>query len=283
MTRCNQTSTQPTRAIASFRDSRTTRSFAAALGLLLLFVVPRSGVAGDSTIHRANLIGDGTATVVFEAGMGDTGDIWRKVQTAVASGCARTLAYNRAGYPGSPGNGAARDAASIVAELRDVLAARGLRPPYVLVGHSLGGLYMQYFARNFPDEVAGLLLVDSTHWDQLERIRLASPTTYAQLRVASLLMSKTMRREMQDSEDAGRQVNASPLPRDIPTIVLSSTKPALGETPAFRVLKRRLQDEIAEKYGARKHLFQIASGHYIQRDRPKDVIKAARELAGCGE
>ncbi len=54
----------------------------------------------------------------------------------------------------------------IVSELRTELDRRNIRPPYVLVGHSLGGLYMQYFARNYPSEVSGLLLVDSTHWDQ---------------------------------------------------------------------------------------------------------------------
>jgi len=47
--------------------------------------------------------------------------------------------------------------------LRKLLLKRGLEPPYVLVGHSFGGLYMQYFARRYPDEVLGLVLVDSTH------------------------------------------------------------------------------------------------------------------------
>jgi pimeloyl-ACP methyl ester carboxylesterase len=56
-----------------------------------------------------------------------------------------------------------RDAVSVVGELRALPSERGLSPPFVLVGHSLGGLYIQYFARNFPDDVAGLVLVDSTH------------------------------------------------------------------------------------------------------------------------
>ncbi len=239
----------------------------------------RSAVDGA---HRVRIEGSGNTTVVFEAGLGDTLDVWRRVQSRVAAGCARTFAYNRAGYPGSPAASGPRDAASIVRELRAELQAQGLAPPYVLVGHSLGGLYLQYYARNFPEEVAGLLLVDATHWDQLQRMRSAAPAMYGSVRALSLLMLGPMRREFADSVAAGAQVNASPAPRGTPTIVLSSSRAAPGETPAFRVLMRHLQDELAVEYAAQRHSFPSASGHYIQRDRPADVIAAARELAGCG-
>jgi pimeloyl-ACP methyl ester carboxylesterase len=237
--------------------------------------------ASDLPTHRVQRVGDGTATVIFEAGLGDTFDVWRKVQPAVAAGCARTMSYNRAGYPGSSISSGARDAATIVEELRQLLLREGLAPPYVLVGHSLGGLYLQFYARQYPGEVSGLLLVDSTHWDQLGRIRKASPAVYAQIRLASLLMVGPMRNEFRDSNSAGVQVHESPAPAKIPTIVLSSSRAAIGETPAFRLLMRRLQDDMAEEYGAQRHSFPLGSSHYIQRDRPADVIAAARELAGC--
>ncbi|MFO1399714.1 MAG: alpha/beta hydrolase [Steroidobacteraceae bacterium] len=237
--------------------------------------------ADTSVAHRVRIEGSGPATVVFEAGLGDTLDVWGRVQSRVAAGCARTLAYNRAGYPGSGAADGPRDAESIVRELRGELQSRGLAPPYVLVGHSLGGLYLQYYARNYPDEVAGLLLVDTTHWDQLQRMHRAAPAMYGGVRALSLLMIGPMRREFLDSELAGQQVHASPAPAAVPTIVLSSSRAAPGETPAFRLLVRRLQDEVAEEYQARRHSFPLAAGHYIQRDRPGDVIAAARELAGC--
>jgi fructose 1,6-bisphosphatase len=67
----------------------------------------------------------------------------------------------------------------------------------------------------------------------------------------------------------------------VPTIVLSSTRAATGETAAFRELAARLQDEIAAAHATQRHTFVAESGHYIQRDQPQAVIRAARELAGC--
>ena len=94
--------------------------------------------------------GQGTPVVVFENGLGATLDWWAKVwPDAVAE--ARSLAYNRAGYGHSDTSLAPRDGAQVVDELRALLQARNLPPPYVLVGHSLGGLYMQLFARKFPE------------------------------------------------------------------------------------------------------------------------------------
>lgn len=255
----------------------------ALISATLLSAIAVPAVAGDESAarHRVRIEGEGTATVVFEAGLGDTLDVWAKVQPRIASGCARTVSYNRAGYPGSPKADTPRDAATVVAELRAELQDRGLAPPYLLVGHSLGGLYVQYFARNYPGEVAGLVLVDSTHWDQLERIRREAPAAYGTLRLASLLMFGTMRKEFADSNLAGEQVHASPAPAAIPTMVLSSTRAAPGETPAFRALMRRLQTEISKEYAAERPDFVAGSGHYIQRDQPQAVIEAIREMAGC--
>ncbi len=225
--------------------------------------------------------GEGAVTVVFEAGLGDTLDVWRKVQFSIASGCARTVSYNRAGYSGSGAADGVRDAAHVVDELRSELQTRGIAPPYILVGHSMGGLYMQYFARNYPAEVKALLLVDSTHWAHLERMKQETPGMYGTLTALSVLMTGTMRREFKDSVVAGQEVASSPALESIPTIVLSSTRAAPGETPTFRALMRELQTEEASEYNAQRHEFVEGSGHYIQRDRPEIVINAIRELAGC--
>jgi pimeloyl-ACP methyl ester carboxylesterase len=64
---------------------------------------------------------------------------------------------------------APRTGATIVAELHEVLKQTGVRPPYVLVGHSLGGLYASLYAGTYPEEVAGLVLLDSMHPEQIER------------------------------------------------------------------------------------------------------------------
>ena len=219
--------------------------------------------------------------MILESGLGDTLDIWDKVQPLIATGCARTLAYNRAGYLGSDPSNAPRDSATIVAELRAELGRQGLRPPYVLVGHSLGGLYMQYFARNYPEEVAGLVLVDSTHWEQHLDMGRQANTPYNSRTAVTLFMPWIMRREISDSVAAGEQVHTSPVAGEIPTIVLSSTRGPNGETPAARALAARLQDEITADFPGARHIRVADSGHYIQRDHPEVVIQAARQLAGC--
>jgi pimeloyl-ACP methyl ester carboxylesterase len=198
----------------------------------------------------------------------------------IADHCTRTVAYSRAGYPGSDTAGGARDAATIVSELREELKRRGVLPPYVLVGHSLGGLYMQYFARQFPQEIDGLVLVDSTHWNQQLQLGLQGIAGGGQQLIV-LSMPWIVRRELNDSAVAGEQVHDSPPAGNVPTIVLSRTRALHGETPASRITAVRLQDDIAADFPGARHVNVDASGHYIQRDRPEVVIAAARELAGC--
>jgi len=231
--------------------------------------------------HRAHIEGAGPRTIVLESGFGDTLDIWQTVQSRVAANCALTFSYNRAGYLDSDPAVAARDAATIVGELRDELQRRNLHPPYVLVGHSLGGLYMQYFARNFPDEVAGLVLIDSTHWQQGLKVDATANTPYQARTAITLYMPLVMRRELSDSAEAGLEVNGSPSAAAIPTIVLSSTRVGAHETEYQHETAVALQNNIAADFPGARHVFVEDSGHYIQRDKPAVVIEAIRDLAGC--
>ena len=250
--------------------------------LLLGLVSMSAGATADVDPHHVvRLEGHGARTVILEAGLGDTLDIWKEVQPRIAAGCTRTLSYNRAGYVGSDPAAGPRDSATIVAELRAELKRRNIDPPYVLVGHSLGGLYMQYFARNYPQEVAGLLLVDSSSWHQGMSVDTSANTPYMGRTAVTLFMPWIMRREINDSGAAGEQVHASPQVDRIPTIVLSSTRGPSGETPAARALSADLQDEIAADFPGAEHVRVADSGHYIQRDQPTVVVEAARHLAGC--
>jgi pimeloyl-ACP methyl ester carboxylesterase len=237
----------------------------------------------DADLHHVvRLEGHGPRTVILEAGLGDTLDVWKEVQTKIAANCARTLSYNRAGYVGSDPAADPRDSVTVVAELRAELRRRNIEPPYVLVGHSLGGLYMQYFARNYPKEVVGLLLVDSTHWHQGLSVDSSANTPYMGRTAVTLFMPWIMRREISDSAIAGQQVHDSPRAQDFPAIVLSSTRGPPGETGADRALAENLQNEIAGDFPGAEHIQVPDSGHYIQRDHPEVVVAAARELAGCG-
>lgn len=263
-------------------------------GCLLAAALAAAAPADNVNLRvRMRVEGSGPHTVIFESGLGDTLTAWNRVQPGVAAGCARTVSYNRAGYLGSDPAETPRDARNIVAELRAALARRHIRPPYVLVGHSLGGLYMQYFARNYPREVVGLVLVDSSEWNErlplyprLPAVTGADPPRGVAAADSSreivLFMPWIVRREIMGSAAAGAEVHSSPPATGLPTIVLSSTLRLKGESAAAQAREVRLQNDLAREFPGSEHLRVAGSGHYIQRERPDVVIAAVRKLAGCG-
>src|SRR5215208_3258208 len=115
---------------------------------------------GGYRLH-INCVGPGSPTVVLDAGSGGFSAQWVRVQQEV-SGSTRVCAYDRAGMGWSEMGPDPRDARQITSELHTLLGKAGIEGPYVLVGHSFGGMYMQTYAARYPDEVAGVALVDSS-------------------------------------------------------------------------------------------------------------------------
>jgi pimeloyl-ACP methyl ester carboxylesterase len=109
--------------------------------------------------------GDGSPTVLLESSLAGTTSLWGWVQPEVAKGT-RVCAYDRAGSGWSDPGPKPRDGQRVAAELHTLLDKAGIAGPYVLVGHSLGGLYVRAYAGQYPAEVAGMVLVDSSHPDQ---------------------------------------------------------------------------------------------------------------------
>ena len=111
--------------------------------------------------RRLNMLctGNGSPTVILEAGLVADATAWRLVQPAI-SRRTRVCSYDRAGLGFSDPAHAPRDAAAIVHDLHTLLRKAGVAPPYVLVGWSSGGLYTRLYQYRFPGEVAGLVEVD---------------------------------------------------------------------------------------------------------------------------
>jgi pimeloyl-ACP methyl ester carboxylesterase len=115
---------------------------------------------GGYSLH-INCVGQGSSTVVLDGGSGEMSAQWVRVQREV-SGTTRVCAYDRAEMGWSEMGPEPRDARQISSELHTLLSKAGIEGPYVLVGHSFGGLYMQTYAARYPEEVAGVALVDSS-------------------------------------------------------------------------------------------------------------------------
>jgi pimeloyl-ACP methyl ester carboxylesterase len=123
---------------------------------------------GGYSLH-INCVGQGSPTVVLEAGLGGMSAEWVWVQREV-SDTTRVCAYDRAGMGWSEMGPEPRDAKQITSELHTLLSKAGIEGPYVLAGHSFGGMYMQTYAARYPDEVAGVALIDSsTELDQFSQ------------------------------------------------------------------------------------------------------------------
>jgi pimeloyl-ACP methyl ester carboxylesterase len=103
--------------------------------------------------------GSGGPTVIFESGIAATNLNWRHIQGIVAQ-FTHTASYDRGGLGWSSPAGTARTPSNIAVELHAMLESAGIKPPYVLVGHSFGGLVMRRFALLYPEDVAGVVLVD---------------------------------------------------------------------------------------------------------------------------
>ena len=134
---------------------------------------------GGYRLHL-NIQGDGPGpVVVLESGMGSFSSNWYWVQKELAA-TMRVVAYDRAGLGWSDRGSLPRDAVTIAQELHTALGVAGIGGPYVLAGHSFGGLPVRAFAGLYPDETAGVVLVDASHPDQWLRW----PTRHADRMIA---------------------------------------------------------------------------------------------------
>lgn len=210
------------------------------------------------------------ATVVLVAGAGRTAADWNKVEPKIAR-FTRVCSYDRAGLGASEKTAKPQSEDEVVADLHRLLAGAGEKGPFLLVGHSLGGLYVRHYATKYPAEVAGLVLVDSAHEEQVWRFREIAPSMGAPaadgflMKPGELLEWKTT----------------------LPMIVLTHGELTLGDLPpgiteaqlqGLEKTWQELQVDLAKRSPTGELRRAMWSHQFIQTNQPNVVIEAVRDI-----
>jgi pimeloyl-ACP methyl ester carboxylesterase len=257
--------------------------------------------------------GEGSPAVILESGLGDTYISWRKVQPEIAK-FTRVCSYDRAGLGYSDSTPQPRTSRVIAQQLHGILEAAAIAPPYVLVGHSMGGYDVRLYASLYRNEVAGVVLVDSSHPDQEARL----PPELKNMETTELRESKFLEfttpfglprllglcdddpvaraaecnfhsaREGVDEqiafpESASETLSTGSL-GDLPLAVLShdpdralSFLPADLSKPTNEAWEQ-MQEDLAHLSTHGTQTIAKGSAHYIQNDRPEIVIAGIRNI-----
>lgn len=248
--------------------------------------------------------GHGAPTVLLEAGIGGNVLDWSLLQPKLARSV-RVCSYDRAGAGWSEPSQRPRTLDNIADELRGVIAVAALDLPLVMVGHSFGGLSALHYARRYPMDVAGLVLLDSTHPDQFQRFQEigvtlpdpyravastpASAASYglpADLHQAAVELAaapkarSAMLRETVAMRDNAETVRKEGVPRLPARVLVHGNREWDHLYPDGRMERVWLdmQRQLARDLSAPPPIVAEASGHQIARDDPDLVLRTIRGL-----
>lgn len=269
----------------------------------------RFQVAGHAMHLRCS--GTGSPVVVLAAGLGGTTLEWSWVQPQVAR-FTRVCSYDRAGYGWSERASGPRTAAVAAEELAGLLERGGVGAPLVLVGHSFGGLVLRAFVARQPEAVAGLILIDSSHEAQFERLEradsgppLAPPEGArfvigntsqvpdglpAELRLLARRLALTpdaigaLYAELGAMRWSADQVARQPTLPQIPLVVLAHDALGAAHTGAERRRARDwlvLQTELSKRIPGGRLLVVKDSGHHVHLDQPEVVVATIRSVVAA--
>ena len=226
---------------------------------------------------RARIMGASGPTVVLEAGFPGTSDDWTDVMPEIAK-FARVVAYDRAGLGGSEAGPEPRSLTQCAKELHAMLEHAGFAPPYILVGHSMGGPYVRAFAHEYKDEVAGIVFVDPF---------VANPFRDAKLRTKTQTDLAGVMKAAPPGQQAEWRFQSAEIEKDSPMLRSYGAPP---DVPTMLLVAGRNRPEgwvkfVLDEYGPwiakdteAGLVVTPESTHYIQRDEPALVVSAIRRV-----
>lgn len=223
---------------------------------------------------RIECWGEGTPTVVMDAGMSQDRTTWGWVPEGISE-FTRVCIYDRAGVGESDNGPRPRTSERIVQELDVLLRKSNITGPLVLVGHSFGGANVRLYASEHPTQVRGLVLVDSTQEDEIERYAaLISP----EQRVYYLKEHLVGLYESIDIKESLEQVRAAKLPPSIFLTVIAAGKLDEFDTRSEAQVHQELQESLARLVPDAKLVMASRSGHFVQMDEPELVVQQVHEM-----
>lgn len=238
--------------------------------------------------------GEGKPTVILEAGLGADHQSWAAVQPAVAQ-VARVCSYDRAGLGQSDPAPTPRTSQDVVQDLHQLLQQAGETGPYILVGHSFGGLHIRLFAHDYPAGVIGVVLVDAVHeaWWQRAAALLPPPDADDNSRLQNFRQFMTVEYADPAKTAEGIDIPATVaqlqqagtlgdtpllvLVAGIPTVLAPGLPPAL-ESQLNHLLQQTLPDELLALSSLSIRLPVEDSGHNIPQEQPDAVVVAIRTM-----
>lgn len=230
--------------------------------------------------------GTGRPSIVLLNGAGVTLEGWRALYPGIEA-LGTVFAWNRFGVKGSDAPSRPQDGVAVIAALREVLDAAAVPPPYVLVAHSLGGLYANLFARLHPADVAGALFVEATH--PADPALLRGHETFVARAISKVLalpqwvFRRNLHEEMEWIEATAAQVEAAgPFP-GVPVRVVTGGQapPAWMMSPAAVGARRAHQQELARLTAHGGQVIAQRSGHFPQLTEAPLVLETLAQLVAA--
>lgn len=228
-----------------------------------------------------NISGNGKPNIVLINGGSGPIEGWMRILPEISE-LASVFSYNRFGVDDSDKPKEPQHGITIVNTLREALSIVGFEPPFLLVGHSLGGLYANLYARLYPNEVAGIVFVESSHPKDLTLEKFQGKTIKAinnMLKKFDSLSSHKQFNEVNFVEETVNQINQHNSFPEIPVYVINGGKENRMMPEEARKIRRENQLELLSLSTNSKQVVAENSGHFPQIAEPRVVIDTIKDCA----